>query len=97
MDRDRIISRLRESRPELEAGGIAHLYLFGSYARGEAREDSDIDLFFDPRDPDFTLLDYAGIVQMARDVLPFPTDLYHRESLRPRIRARAEADAVRVF
>jgi carbonic anhydrase len=27
--------------------GVEHLYLFGSTARGEAREDSDVDLFFD--------------------------------------------------
>lgn len=97
MDREQIIASLRESRPALEAGGIAHLYLFGSVARGDATEESDIDLFFDPSDADFSLMDYAGIIELARDILPFPADLHHRASLRPRIRTRAEADAIRVF
>jgi uncharacterized protein len=32
---------------ELKRLGVAHLCLFGSTARGEACEDSDVDLFFD--------------------------------------------------
>jgi len=27
--------------------GVEHLYMFGSMARGEANNDSDVDLFFD--------------------------------------------------
>lgn len=34
-------------RPVAERYGISKVYLFGSYARGEATEDSDIDLLID--------------------------------------------------
>ena len=38
MDRDKVISRLREHESELKLDGIVHLQLFGSVARGD--EDS---------------------------------------------------------
>jgi predicted nucleotidyltransferase len=47
MERDDAITKLRAHEAELRQLGVEHLYLFGSTARGEAREDSDVDLFFD--------------------------------------------------
>lgn len=44
MERDQAIARLKEHEAELRQLGIEHLYLFGSTARSEAREDSDVDL-----------------------------------------------------
>jgi len=37
MDPERIIARLREHEKELHEQGVAHIALFGSVARGEAR------------------------------------------------------------
>jgi len=42
--REEILKALRESRPLLDTFGVARLSLFGSFARDEGREDSDIDL-----------------------------------------------------
>ena len=47
MERSETIALLRQHEAELKRLGVEHLYLFGSTARGEAREDSDVDLFFD--------------------------------------------------
>jgi predicted nucleotidyltransferase len=47
MERNDAITKLRAHEAELRELGVEHLYLFGSTARGEAREDSDVDLFFD--------------------------------------------------
>jgi uncharacterized protein len=47
MDRETAISLLKAHEAELRRLGVQHLYLFGSTARGEARSDSDVDLFFD--------------------------------------------------
>ena len=44
MNRAEVIARLKAIEPELRARGVEHLYLYGSYARDEARPDSDIDL-----------------------------------------------------
>jgi hypothetical protein len=45
MKRDEVISRLQQHEAELKRLGVEHLYLFGSTVRGEARDDSDVDLF----------------------------------------------------
>jgi uncharacterized protein len=47
MKRDDAIAILKERESELRRLGVEHLYLFGSTARGEAGEDSDVDLFLD--------------------------------------------------
>jgi predicted nucleotidyltransferase len=46
MERSVAMARLKEHEAELKQLGIEHLYLFGSTARGDARPDSDVDLFF---------------------------------------------------
>jgi predicted nucleotidyltransferase len=47
MERGEVIAKLKQHEAELKRFGVEHLYLFGSTARGEAGEDSDVDLFFD--------------------------------------------------
>lgn len=49
MNRAEVIARLKASEPTLRARGVAALYLYGSYARDEAREDSDLDILVDFR------------------------------------------------
>jgi predicted nucleotidyltransferase len=47
MNRADVIARLKAAEPALRARGVAALYLYGSYARDEAREDSDVDILVD--------------------------------------------------
>ena len=42
--RDDILRTLRENRSLLDAFGVARLSLFGSFARDEGRDDSDVNL-----------------------------------------------------
>lgn len=44
MTRDELLTKLRALKPWLEEQGIVNIRLFGSYARDEARPDSDVDL-----------------------------------------------------
>lgn len=44
MRRDEILARLSALKPWLAQQGVARVRLFGSYARDEARPDSDVDL-----------------------------------------------------
>lgn len=41
--RENILRALRDSREMLETFGVGRLSLFGSFARGEGRDDSDVD------------------------------------------------------
>ena len=62
MNRDQVIATLRAHEQELKDSGIVRLSLFGSVARGDAGQESDIDLLaaFD-KSRRLSLLDVVGI------------------------------------
>ena len=97
MDKSAIITRIKAYRATLEARGITHVYLFGSVLRGEANDQSDVDLFFDHAIPSLSAFDYIGLKQLAQDILPFKVDFIERTCLDPLLRPRIEASAEMVF
>ena len=54
--------------------GVKKLYLFGSYARGTANEQSDIDLLIEKGKP-MSLLKLSGMRQMVEEALNLSVDL----------------------
>ena len=58
MTRAEVIAKLKTIEPQLRAHGVGALYLFGSHARDEEREDLDVDVFVDPASEDFYDLDH---------------------------------------
>src|SRR5208282_3438662 len=74
MERSDAIARLRAHEAELKRLGVLHLYLFGSTARDDAREDSDVDLFFDYEEGKFGLFELMDVNDAAARTLErFPT------------------------
>lgn len=93
-----VLKRLRGRRFEFNRAGLDHLYLFGSLARGEATEDSDVDLFYDASpSASIGLVELGKLRARMEIILGRTVDLVPRDSLRPKVRARAEQDAVRIF
>ena len=97
MDRIEAIAKLKEHEAELKQLGVEHLYLFGSTARDEAREDSDVDLFFDHPLGSLGLFELMDVKDAAARILGRKTDIMTRRSLHPVLRERIEASAVQVF
>jgi predicted nucleotidyltransferase len=98
MTRDEIIKKLKAREADLRAQGVAHAAVFGSIARGEDHPDSDIDILVD-LDPTIvvTIVDYAGVKDFIADMFDRPVDVVSRESLKPRVRPKATADAIYAF
>lgn len=59
----------RRVRPVAEKYHLKAVYVFGSYARGEAREDSDVDLLIDDTDSGLRGLSYGGLCYDLEEAL----------------------------
>jgi predicted nucleotidyltransferase len=78
-----------------ERFGVRELAVFGSVARGEAREASDIDIIVDFEGPS-TFDGYMGLKLFLEDSLGLNVDLVTRAAIKPRLRARIESESRRV-
>jgi predicted nucleotidyltransferase len=72
--------------------GVTRVRVFGSWARGEARPDSDLDLIIDVQ-RGFTLFDLGGIMLDLEDLLGIKVDVFTENSLHPRLKDRILAEA----
>jgi predicted nucleotidyltransferase len=97
MERAAAIATLKAHEAELKQLGVEHLYLFGSTARGEAREDSEVDLFFDYQKGKLGLFELMEVKERASGILGRKADIMTRDSLHKTLRPRIEAAAVLVF
>jgi uncharacterized protein len=97
MEREEAVDRLKQHEAELKRLGVEHLYLFGSTARGEAREESDVDLFFDHPEGSLGLFALMDVKEAAARILGRKIDIMTRRSLHPVLRERIEASALQVF
>jgi len=96
VDRDFTFARLAELMPTLRARfGVRDLAIFGSVARGEASEASDVDVLVDFVGP-ATFDGYMGLKLFLEDTLGVRIDLVTRAALKPGLRAGIEAEARRV-
>jgi uncharacterized protein len=95
--RDQVLAVLRENRGRLATVyGVRDLRLFGSVARGEATQTSDVDLVVD-FDPDrITLPVFLDFSEDLEALLGRRVDIVSLQKLAPRLRAQVEAEAVRV-
>ncbi len=98
MSRDEIIAKIRSSAPALRAEGVTKLAIFGSRAREDARQDSDLDILIDV-DPDakFSLLTLVGVEHIVRDATGLETQASMRRSLDSRMAERITDDIIEVF
>ncbi|MBO7067701.1 MAG: nucleotidyltransferase domain-containing protein [Bacteroidaceae bacterium] len=82
-----------ESQPVLKA------WLFGSVARGEENDKSDIDILFVPDDSEkpFTLFTMGGMYMDLRKLLGREIDLVEDGSLRPYAVESVERDKILIY
>ena len=94
MTREELLKEKREAILRICAKhGARNVRVFGSIARGEADEQSDIDLLVD-MEPGRTLLDLGGLLMDLRSLLGQKVDVVTERGLKPRIRERVLAEAV---
>lgn len=98
MDRRQAASIVKQHAEVIRARGVTHLALFGSLARGDAGNQSDVDVVVDIEPGrKFSLIDLASLRVFLSDILACEADVVIREDLRPRFREEIERDTVRVL
>ncbi len=78
---------LKKHKKELEEKyKIKEIGIFGSYLRGEDKEDSDLDILveFYPN-AEISLLDFVKLENYLSDLLGIKVDLVEKSALKPRI------------
>ena len=98
MNRQEVLSKLRENETALRERGVSHAALFGSRARGDHRPDSDIDIMVEV-DPDahVGVWGYIGLKEHISALFDGPVDVVDREALKSYVATAATADAAYAF
>ncbi len=91
------LAGLRARRQEILSHAAEHgarnVRVFGSTARGEAEESSDVDLLVE-MEPGRNLLDLVGLWQDLEDLLGTHVDVLSDGGVSPHLRERIYAEAV---
>lgn len=89
----RVAAHRGELREVLHRHGVTNPEVFGSAARGDDREGSDVDILVD-FPPGTSIIDIIGIQHELEDLLGVHVDLVPRNGLKERVRARAAKDLI---
>lgn len=73
--------------------GAHDVRIFGSVARGDAGESSDLDLLV-RFEPSRSLLDHAGLIGDLEDMLAIKVDVIDEDGMRPRFREAIMREAL---
>ncbi|XIK08468.1 nucleotidyltransferase domain-containing protein [Mesorhizobium sp. AaZ16] len=98
MQQDALVERLMTIRPDLTAEGVTHVALFGSRARGDHSERSDLDLLLDV-DPAsrFSILNLVGVERIVEKATGIRANAFMSRSLDDGFRDSIKHDLIEVF
>ncbi|HEY5865261.1 MAG TPA: nucleotidyltransferase family protein [Candidatus Tectomicrobia bacterium] len=96
MNRDQVLSELRRHRQEIDQRfAIKRLSVFGSAARDELRDDSDIDVLVEFKSK-ATFDGYMDLKFYLETLLGRKVDLVTHDAVKPRMRPMIEQEAMHV-
>jgi predicted nucleotidyltransferase len=95
MRRDEVLRILESHTADLRRFGVKSLRLFGSVARDEAADGSDVDLLVDFEEPP-GFSSFMKLRIFLEDLLGTRVDLVTENGLRDRVRPYVEKEAIRV-
>jgi hypothetical protein len=82
--KDEVFNLLRQNGAQLRRFGVGRISVFGSFARGEPKDDSDVDILveFEPEQESFD--NFLGLAEFLEELFGRKVDLLTPESLNPR-------------
>lgn len=95
------VHELREVRkiivPILKQNGVVRAGIFGSFARGEAKKGSDIDILIEIKAKKFSLLDLVGLELELKEKLKRKVDLVEYSTIHPLLKDRILKEEVGII
>ena len=96
MGREKVIKLINQNKIDLRTGGVDHLYLFGSYARDEATQSSDIDILIELNKP-IGLFQLMNLQDKLQTLLGKQVDLGTIDGVKDRFKSQVNMDVIHVF
>jgi len=95
MNKEQITAILEKNRKEIHAFHVRALYLFGSVARDEAKEASDVDLLVEfESEAHIGLFEFARLQRMLSNMLGCEVDLATPDSLHRSLKRQILEEAI---
>lgn len=95
IQKEAILTLLQNNRAALKQFGVARLAIFGSMVRGEATDNSDIDILVSFEKTPISK-EYFGLQFFLEDLLEKPIDLVTDKALRKELRPHIEKELIYV-
>ncbi len=89
---NQILEILRERRDELRSAGVKRLGLFGSAARGEATDASDLDFLVELEPKTFD--SYMDVKELLERIFDRRVDLVVADAVKPQLRPRMARETI---
>lgn len=98
MSKEEKIKNIAEkTKPVFSKYGIKYAGVFGSYARGEERADSDIDILIKRGDKILSLLDFIGMKDELSETLNKKIDLVSENAVIPYFRNNIFSELTSIY
>jgi uncharacterized protein len=97
MRREEVINKLRAHADAIGAFGVTALYLYGSGARDEAGDQSDVDLFADVDYDRFGFVAFMDLREFLTSLLGRKVDFTTRQALHPDLKDAIVQSAIKVL
>ena len=75
VEREEVIRLIRENYEEIKKFGVKRIGIFGSVVRGEAREDSDVDVVVEFEEGRGNMRDFIGLADFLEELFKKEVDL----------------------
>ena len=90
-----VIQKLQEVAPGIcEQFGVQRIGIFGSYARGDQKPSSNVDILVELEEGFSTLINFVGLADHLEQILQLKVDLLTVQGIDPYIRSYVESEVI---
>lgn len=97
IDDNRLMDLKKKVVPILKRNKVVKAGIFGSFATGEAKRDSDIDILIEVKAKKFSLLDLVGLELELKEKLKRKVDLVEYSTIHPLLKERILREEVPIL